>query len=157
MMKRCFAAIFLLVLVLSTMGGCIRGKVQTGQLQYFNFYYYILDPAYRHEYTVNREDECIIFSYQDGYADMDPVYLSFEVSESVLRDLEEFILESELYSWNRWNRHPKNVTDGDGFALKVIYDNCEINAEAYHSMPKDFYEVEKNLELFFQNLILVYS
>ena len=151
--------LFSTILIVTVAGilGCsseVENEVEKpiGELEYFNYYYYTLDPMFMHEYTLEYTGEKVIFIYKDGFDDMILEQKQFEVDKTILSDLENIILDNEIYIWDKWNKNP-DVYDADGFGLELRYNDSEIKAQAYHEKPHNFYEINQIFEDYFQNIV----
>lgn len=73
-----------------------------------------------------------------------------DVPIEVLDKLDTIVKKYNLFKWNGFDKHAKNVLDGHSFTLQVQYSNNDrIYATGYMKYPKHYKEAEKEiLELF---------
>lgn len=123
-----------------------------GELQYFEYYYYELDPMFYHQYVIEYEDGAICLTYQDGFDDMVREKKRFGIEQSVLKDVSDMIAGNRVDLWDGWDKTAM-VTDAWGFGLTAKYENSEITAKAYAQAPDNFNAVNEAFEAYFQELI----
>ncbi len=99
-------------------------------------------------YSIRREisengDERIFFKadgYSNGLIDVDT-----EIDETVIDQLVGIIEEENIFAWDGFDRHNKDVRDGFSFSLRVEFENKKIKASGYMEYPENFKESHERL------------
>lgn len=72
--------------------------------------------------------------------------ISCDVDEETMDKLSKKCAELNVQSWNKFSKVAKGVLDGEGFSLKVTYeDGTTVNAHGDNSFPKHFGEFESGV------------
>ena len=124
MKTKVFVVLLLLFICFSSFG-CAETAPE-GEIQRFEFCYYVPDPHTVHQYTLERNGDTAFFSYQDGEQHLSQNSIQFEVNLSAIDDAQNIIKENKLHSWNGWDKKGMGM-DFDGFSLTVIYDDGQID------------------------------
>ena len=99
-----------------------------------------------YEYTIKNINE-----NNNGNEDTEPIYrfiakgsngvdmyANADVEPKVLDDLKSIIASRNIFAWDGFDKHDKNILDGHGFGLTVAFANGSIHASGYEKYPKDY-------------------
>ena len=77
------------------------------------------------------------------------------VSDETVKEIEDILNKYNVGSWDGFKKSDRNVLDGDSFSFKLVFDNGkDIYATGYMKYPKNYNEVEYELDNIFKNLVV---
>ena len=102
-------------------------------------------------YELECKEKCTL-KYKPLYASDEETKV-VEVSDDVLKKLEDILNKYEIYKWDGFNKSNKNVLDGNDFHFSVhLKDGTSISASGYMSWPKNYREVSSEISNLFNGL-----
>ena len=100
-------------------------------------------------YKIDSDSTGYTVTIQKGYSDEN--LPTFTATAQQIAELEQVLNSYEVGSWDGFKRSALNVKDGINFHLYIWLKNGKsIHASGYESYPKNYKEVRKALEEFFE-------
>ena len=151
MKKVILLIILILVVVLLAVVFSSRTKpVEIRNIQYFSFSYSSGSEANANaNYSLRLQDGAYLVSVKPrGLPEED--MRTYEVDESFVRKLEQFLVSQDVGKWNGFDRSDKRVMDGSSFSLYItLADGSELSAGGYMKFPKNYAAVRSGIEAMF--------
>ena len=104
-----------------------------------------------YEYNIKNKNKKNIFTAK-GYNGVN-LNINKEIDEYYLEQLSKIIKETNIESWNGFNKKDNKILDGYSFNLKVEYKNGKtINASGYMKYPKNYKNTHKKIVKFLKSI-----
>lgn len=146
-MKKIFLGILTFSIIL--LSGCNHPTKNESEIINFSYSYGSMDYAYK--YNIEKKDEKIILTAK-GQNAVD-LNINKEINQSDLEQLAKIINDNGIYEWNGFNKRDKDIMDGYGFTLEIIYqDGKTLKAEGYMKYPKDYKKHHNTLVKYLKSL-----
>ena len=154
--------ILLIVLVIIIVVGIIllnkkkKENIKKEPLTIKHLYFYYSNGYSKDAYTTYRVD------YKDDkyiavikpYEVPSEEEITIELDNDTINKLIDVLTKYEVVSWNKFDKHDKNVLDGDSFTFNLITkEDKEISARGYMRFPKNYRDVCSELEKIFKEII----
>ena len=157
-MKR--ISIIMSILGILTFTSCAQSGrgFKNAHIKRFYFHYDGTIGGDTHNYNLVVEDRKAIFKLEDFEVipSDDPEWSTHRemvdtLDMTMVRELEQLCTKHEVYKFNGFDKDNPFVTDGEGFSLRIVYDNGkEIEARGMNRFPNGYREFEKDLEELFR-------
>ena len=150
-MKKTILLFLLIIGSFFVVVGCKeKEKPNESAIKSFSYHYGGYNSGY-YDYTIKYEDDKLVFiaSGANG-VDLD---IHTEIDKAKLEELAKLINDKKIYEWNGFARYDKDVYDGYGFSLRVIYeDGGFLTADGYMKYPDNYDEGHAALVAFLEAL-----
>ncbi len=154
-MKR-FSRLVLPVLLLGLaclLGGCAKKPREIRDIQHLRFTYSCgMEMNDQVAYTLDKTETGYSATVKPQGVDHDD-YLSADVDEGFVRQVEELLQRNHVEKWYRFNKRARSIMDGIGFTLYITMENGkEVDAVGYMRWPDGYGSVETGLDALFMGL-----
>ena len=130
-----------------------KKEITISNIKYFHFSYsvgYAMNAYVIYELNY-KDDKYIISIKPNGISDEEKKEV--EVDNSFIQKLEEILKKYHVEKWNGFNKHDKNVLDGDSVSLNIRMENNDyLSASGYMKWPNNYGNVRGELDTIFMNI-----
>ncbi len=147
--KRVLLSIICIIFTI-IIAGCEKSDKNYDKITNFTYNYGSYNGGY-YEYNIKKKKKKNIFTAK-GYNGVN-LNINKEIDEYYLEQLSKIIKETDIESWNGFNKKDNKILDGYSFNLKVEYKNGKtINASGYMKYPKNYKNTHKKIVKFLKSI-----
>ena len=144
-----------ILIMIGALSGCLKKKIQIKDIEYLHFTYSegYMANAYS-VYTLELKNEKYTVTIKPtGIPDEEKK--TYTIEKGKVKELENALNGTQLYTWNGFNKVDKGVLDGDSFSLNLKYnEGNSITASGYMRWPTDYGTIKQLIVNWFNDIAL---
>ena len=143
--------ILLVIIVLFIISN--KKKVEISEIKSFYFHYSVNNMMNGYvSYNIDCKNTCKARVKLNGIAEEEAVEVN--INNKDIKELTNILEKYNISSWNGFDKVDKNVLDGNGFGLSIIFKNGDsISASGYMKWPENYGKVCTAFDNYFNNLL----
>ena len=154
--KEILTVIELISIIILIFGGLImflkRDERKISEIESFNYSYSTGMAVNSYSrYRLSCTNKCTAWIKPNNISEDNE--LKIDISKDQIEELQNILKKYEVGKWNGFDKFDQNVLDGRSFTINIKMKNGDrVDASGYMKWPKNFGEVSKEIEEFFDDI-----